>query len=117
MDDGIASRRYEFMRLTEKQRFERLFEVQMNMAANNAVNSKLLADAIQEIQFLKGEMDGISRRKEDTLSTGDRIDAALNKRNPLGRYYVERVLPGTLTAIQTAVILAILYLAFGGKIP
>jgi hypothetical protein len=117
MDDGISSRRYEFMRLTEKQRFERLFEVQVNMAANNAVNSKLLADALQDIQFIKGELDGIARRKEDTLSTGERIDAALSKRNAGWLWYRDKILPGTLTAIQTGIVLALLYLAFGGTIP
>lgn len=116
VDDG-STRRYEFMKLTEKQRFERLFDIQINMAANRAVDSKLLADAIQDIQFVKGELDGISRRKEDTLSTGERIDAALSKRNPVGKWYMDKVLPSTVATIQTAIVLALLYLAFGGKLP
>jgi len=113
--ENYTDRRRVFMRLPEKDRFESLFEMLNNMAANRAVDVKLWADARSEIDYLKGEIEGISHRKGDTLSTSDKINTELNKRSAGWAWYRDKVLPGTLTAIQTAIFLAIMYVAFGGR--
>lgn len=116
MDSSDYDRQRTFMRLTEKERFERLYNMVMNMAANRAQDTKLNAELLNEVNDLRRILTGISHRKDDTLTTNEKIAAAMDKSNPGWRYYRDRVLPGTLTAIQTVVFLAVLYLAFGGKL-
>lgn len=117
MDNYTADRRRVFMRLTEKERFEALFEMMTANAANFAASSKLLADARRDIDYVQKELEGFSRRKDDTLTTSEKINAALTTHNAGWLWYRDKVLPGTLTAIQTGIILAVLYLAFRGSPP
>jgi hypothetical protein len=115
--DNTSDRRRAFMRLTEKEKFETLFEMINFQAASRASDAKILADLRQDYEYMQGELDGINHRRGETLDTSQKIRAELSRQNPGWIYYKDRVLPGTLTAIQTVILLAILYLAFGGKIP
>lgn len=65
--------------------------------------------------FLKGEIKGVGHRKRD--STTDKINLAFERRLYIGRIYVDRVLLPSLGQVHTIIILAILYLVFGGKLP
>ena len=117
MDNYPSDRRRVFMRLTEKERFETLFEMTVTNSANYAALSKLLADARRDTDYIQNEIQGFTRRKDDTLTTSEKINEALRSNNAGWLWYRDKVLPGTLTAIQTGIILAILYLAFRGNIP
>jgi hypothetical protein len=110
-------RRRAFMRLSEKDRFERLFEMIVYASANQAVASKLLADLRTDFDYLKGEVEGIGYRKRDTLDTDEKIHRQLEQQNAGWIWYKEKVLPGTLSTVQTLIVLAVLYFVFGGKIP
>lgn len=114
--DNDYDRQRAFMRLTERERFERLYTMLMNMAANQAVYVKNLADARADLDIYKRALDGISHRKDDTLSTNEKIEQALSKQGIFLKWYAEKVLPSTVAAVQTIIVLAVLALAFGVKI-
>jgi hypothetical protein len=71
-----------------------------------------------DIKFMKNELIGIGMRgKDDTLTTTQKFDAKFEKRAAWFIWYRDRVLAPTLSAVHTLIIMAVLYLAFGGKLP
>jgi hypothetical protein len=73
-----------------------------------------MTSLVEDNRYLKGELAGISmRRRDDNLSTVEKIQFAFDKKfefwKPISQHVVGVMLD--------AVILAVLYLAFGGKIP
>jgi hypothetical protein len=113
--DNDYDRRRAFMRSTEKERFEKLYDMHMTMV--RALDAQALIRMKDDIEYLKRELAGVSRRKDETLTTYEKINAEMNKRNSGLRWYVDKVLPSTLAAIQTLIVMAVLYMAFGGKLP
>ena len=73
----------------------------------------------KDINFLKGEIQGIGRRNngDPSLTTSQKIDVAITSRSASWIWYRDKVLAPTLAAVHTLIIMAILYLAFGGRIP
>ncbi len=69
----------------------------------------------QENTFLKGEIRGIGHRRTSNAdaTTTDKINIAFERRFAAWAWYRDRVLPSTLSALQTAIFLAVLYLTFG----
>jgi hypothetical protein len=115
--DNTSDRRRVFMRLSEKEKFETLFEMLTFQAANRVADVKLLAELRQDYEYMKQELDGINHRKIDTLDTSQKIKLELNKRSFAWIWYRDHMLAGTLTIVQTTIVLAILYFVFGGKLP
>ena len=105
------------MRLTERERFERLHVMITAMAFNRAVDTKMLAELRTDMEMLRKAFEGISHRKDDTLTTSEKISAALNKQSAAWQWYRDGILRQSLAQVQTIIILAILYIVFGGKIP
>lgn len=73
----------------------------------------------EDINFLRGELSGIGMRGQGnpSLTTYQKINEALTSRSATWVWYRDRVLAPTLAAVHTLIIMAILYLAFGGKLP
>lgn len=70
------------------------------------------------IKYLEGELEGIGmRRTEDTTTTSQKIQVAFSNQFAFLIWYRDKVLPSTVAAIQTIILTAILWLAFGGKVP
>jgi hypothetical protein len=116
--ENITSSREVFLKsLNREQQLTMLFD--MAQAARNeaARDNKEHIEIKKDMDFLKGEMRGIGMRKDKTLTTSEKVDLEFTKRNAWWVWYRDHVLGPTLSAIHTLVILAILYLAFGGKIP
>ena len=80
-----------------------------------AIREKRIIELESEVVFLKGEIKGVGHRK--LQNTTDKINIAMERRFAAFVWYRDRVLPSTLSAVQTAIVLAILYLSFGGQLP
>lgn len=88
----------------------------------NARLKKKLIALQDENNFLKGEIRGIGHRKviageEEQQTTTDKIKFELDKRSASWIWYRDKVLAGTLSTLQTFIVLALLYLAFAKDIP
>ncbi len=68
---------------------------------------------------IEGELQGIGYRKqsEETMTTTQKFNLAMEKRFTGWTWYRDRVLAPTLAAAHTIVLLALLALAFGVKMP
>lgn len=118
--DVLTDRRRVFLRLSEKEKFEALFNMLMDEIAERVKLQARVVTLQNENESMRTELDGIAHRKVQTLdvmNTSDKIRAELDKRSGAWVWYRDRVLPGTLTAIQTLIIMAVLYLAFKGGTP
>jgi len=116
--DSIDRRRV-FMRLPEKERDAALWNMLMDELSERVKLTTRVIALEDQYKFMKGEMDGIARRKTDTLqlNTQQKIDVALEKRSVTWIWYRDKVLAPTLSALHTLITLALLYFVFGGKIP
>ena len=106
--------RHAFLSLPEEDKMGLLFDWMQSVSNTQARNVKERIKLEEEINYVKGEVAGIGRRKE---TTSEKIRLELSKQNVLWVWFRDKVLPGTLSAILTIVTLAVLYEAFGGKIP
>ena len=106
--------------LTSEEQLGTIWDMCQSIRSEQASDRKERIDTRNEMTYLKGEVDGIAHRnggKQITLTTSQKIDVAITKRSVVWVWYRDRVLAPTLAAVHTLVIMAILYLAFGGKIP
>jgi hypothetical protein len=112
-------RRRTFMRLPDRERDAALWNMLMDEISERVKLIPRIIAIEDDIKYIKGELEGIAHRRSDTLelNTEQKIQAELQKQNAGWLWYRDKILPGTLMAIQTGIILAVLYLAFGGKIP
>ncbi len=72
-----------------------------------------------DLKFIKGELAGMGRRntRDETLTTTQKFNSMMERRFVWWVWYRDRVLASTLSAVHTLIIMAILYLAFGGRLP
>lgn len=81
----------------------------------NAILQRRIIELEADNNFLKGELKGVGFRRRE--STTDKINLAMERRMYWLRIYAEKILIPSLAQVHTIIILAILYLAFGGKVP
>lgn len=82
---------------------------------DNALLQKRILELERENGFLKGELRGVGHRKLQT--TTDKINLVVERRLYWLHVYVEKILIPSMAQVHTLIIMAILYLSFGGKIP
>jgi hypothetical protein len=116
-DEIPTSKRVFLSSLSREEQLGTLFDWCQSLSSHKAQDTKEHFDIRKDVTFLKGEISGIGRRKDKTLTTSENIRVEINKQNAAFIWYRDHVLASTLSAVQTIIILAILYLAFGGKIP
>lgn len=109
--DDVHDRRRVFLRLTERERFEALFDELMKERAERVKLDARLVVIEDENNYMQGEIEGISHRKKETLdlSTQDKIKAVLSDR---WKFWVP-IFQHVISTIFTVIVLAILALAFG----
>jgi len=101
--------------LTEKEQMGTLYDWVQSLSNDQALNTREHIEFRNELIRMAGEMAGIGRRKE--VSTSSKMNAIWNTRMAAWFWLRDKVLAGTLQYIFTIIIVAILYLTFGGKIP
>lgn len=118
--DMLSDRRRVFLRLPEKEKFETLFNILSDEISERVKLQARVLKLENDNETMQNELNGISHRRTTTLdvmNTSDKIRAELDKRSQAWVWYRDRILPGTLTAVQTLIVLAVLYLAFKGHLP
>jgi len=105
--------------LTREEQLGTLFEWCQSNTSRQAKDIREHDGIKKEINLLKGEIQGIGRRNNinPSLTTSQKIDVLITKKNAGWIWYRDKVLAPTLSAVHTIIILYILYSAFGGKIP
>ena len=86
-----------------------------NLRNENAILVKRNIELEADNKYLRGELKGIERRRLE--STSDRINLAVERRFAIITWLRERILAPVLANVVTVIVMAILYLAFGGKLP
>lgn len=120
MNDDIRTSKNVFLSsLTRVEQLGMLFDMVLDARNWQASHTKHhLENTDNDIKFMKGEIQGIGRRKNgETLTTSKKFEIEFTKRNAALIWYRDKVLAPTLSAIHTIIILAILYFVFGGRIP
>lgn len=112
-----SDQRKVFLRLSAREQIGMLWDMLAYVRSKQADNLNDHDRFEREINYIKREMSGISRRRENTLTTSQKIDVELNKRSIMWLWYRDKILANTLSLIQATVVLGILYLVFGGKLP
>jgi len=118
--DTPTSKKVFLAGLAREEQLGTLWDMCQSIRSEQASDRKERINTRNEMTYLKGEVDGIGRRngrKQVTLTTSEKIDVAITKRSVVWIWYRDRVLAPTLAAVHTIVIMAILYLSFGGKLP
>lgn len=117
--ENTYDRRKIFRQLATKDQIEMLYEQHENFLREWARDKKQIADLNQMVTNLQGELQGVAHRKASQIfNTDDKIKAALSQSTGVRFWeWYRPILSGTLTAVQTIIILAILALAFGVKVP
>jgi hypothetical protein len=125
MNEPTQSSRNVFLKsLSREEQLGMLYDMAQsnrgNIKSESANNKREHISMRDDIHFIKGEVEGIGRRHNNTdpsLSTSQKINQALSSRSASWIWYRDKVLAPTLAAVHTLIIMAILYLAFGGKLP
>ena len=108
--DESADRRRVFLRLTERERFETLFDM---LSYSNSERVKLDARVVELENWnhhLQGELDGISHRRIDTpqMTTEDRIKVAISQQFKGWQFYLSTFLIPSLQLMHTALFIALI---------
>ena len=107
-----------FQRLSEKEKIDALHSMIAYLRQEQAIDKKKIAELNQivkeisgEHEYLKGEIKGIGIRgkKEDTLTTSQKINIAFDSRFA----FFKPVAQGVLTHLVDFILFAVLALAFG----
>lgn len=112
MDESVDRRRV-FLRLTERERFEALFDALAFQNQQRALLEKKVSGIEFEVDYLKTEIAGIGRRREGVATTQDKISFELARRFEFWKPVLQR----TIGDVLAVVVLTLLYLSFGGKLP
>jgi len=119
MSDVTTSKKVFLSSLTREEQLGTLWDMCQSIRTEQATDRKERIKMREDMTYIKGEITGIARRNGNspTMTTSQKIDVAITKKSAAWLWYRDRVLAATLAAVHTLVIMAILYLAFGGKIP
>ncbi len=118
-DQAVTSKMVFLRKLQRDEQLGMLYY--MNMVGSNE-DAKLKAEIItlkDEIKYIKGELAGIAHRRlnDPTVDTSQNIQSKIqeaeSRRFDWLAWFRDRVLPNVVTLI----ILAVLYMTFGGKVP
>ena len=114
LDNVDADARDNFASMEEKDQLLVIFSLEMSNSKRLATVERKQIEFERDYNSYRRNREKMERdRKEDTLSTTQKIIAELAKQFDWSVYFRDRILPPILTAIA----LGILYLVFGGKLP
>ncbi len=119
-DDAITVAKVSFLtQLTREEQLSTLWDLCQSNRNEQVKDKKEHVEIKKDLDFVRGEITGIGRRQNTSpsLTTSQKINTALEKRSIAWVWYRDKVLAPTLSAVHTLIIMAILYLAFGGKLP
>lgn len=114
LDSVDVDARENFASMDSKDQMLVIFSLEMSNSSRLAVVEKKQIDFEREYTNYRRNRERMEReRKDDTLSTTQKIITELAKQFNFWFYFRDRILPPILTAIA----LGILYVVFSGKIP
>ena len=111
-----------FERLSRQEQVDTLHAMISYVRSEQANDKKIfiemrnqIAGLEKTVDYLRGELKGIGMRgpQEESVSTSQKIQAVMEKRFAFWRPIVQNA----LSMFVNTVLIALLYLAFGGKIP
>lgn len=105
-----------FLRLPRDEQIQMLFDMVEYVRSELANDKKQHIDFSGDLKYVKGELQGLGRRKE-TLTTSQKFSALMDKRLMAWIWFRDKVLSGTLQYVFTIIVVGMLYLVFGGKLP
>lgn len=118
MSEPSTSKQVFLSSLSREEQLGTLWDMYQAVSNRQSKDTKEHIAIKNDLHFLKGEVAGIGRRNgHPTLTTSQKIDVAITKRSAALIWYRDKVLAPTLSALHLLIVMAILYLAFGGKIP
>ena len=120
-EDTLSSKKVFLSSLTREEQLSVLWDNGQYLKNEQAKDKRDHIKIRQELDFVKGEVQGIGRRGKfethPTMTTSQKISLAINNRAATWIWYRDKVLAPTLAAVHTIIILALLYFIFGGVIP
>jgi len=95
--------------LSREEQIGTLFDMLLQHKSDTANEQRARIEISNEIQFIKGELKGVARRKDRTFTTTDKIKNMFASRFDTWGWFRDRVLPGLIQLF----IVGLLYLVFG----
>ena len=112
-----SDQRKVFLGLLPEEQFRMLYDMVAYIRSKQAEEIKDHLNFKKDLKYLEGELRGVGRRKEISLTTSQKITNALDKRSAAWIWVRDRVIAPTLSYLLTLITSGILYLIFGGKLP
>ena len=117
-EDLIEDQKVAFLSMRQEEQLAALFGMLAYIRSDLANVKKEQIGFGQDLDSFKRELRDVritreKKEQERQQNTDQKIDAALSKRFDFWVYLRDRVLPGIITLI----LLAVLYLTFGGQMP